>query len=100
MLLIKYNLEIVQRRMRGPQFSGKRILLRRDREQEHVIDRQHGPDEDGNADQQQARLGTDIAQGGQRQGRKLHRDSLFIMKYISGSTSGSAQTIAAIDRSS
>src|ERR1700731_1167840 len=95
MLLIKYNLEIVQRRMRGPQFSGKRIFLRRDREQEHVIDRQHGPDEHGNADQQKPCLGTDIAQG-----RELHRDSRFIMKKTSGSTSGSAQTIAAIDISS
>jgi hypothetical protein len=61
--------------MRRPELSGERIFLRRDREQEHVIDRQHGPDEHRNADQQQACLGRDIAQGG-----KLHRDNRFIMK--------------------
>ena len=75
MLLVKHDMEIVQRRMGGPEFAGERVFLRRDREQEHVIDRQHGPDEHGNADQQQPRLGADFAQGGE-----LHRDNRFIMK--------------------
>ncbi len=93
MLLVKDDREIMQRRMIRPELARERVLLRRDREQEHVIDRQHGPDEDGDADQQQARLGADVAKG-----RELHRDSRFIMKYISGSTNGSAQTIEAIAR--
>ena len=93
MLLVEHDVEIVQRRMIGPQLARERVFLRRDREQEHVVDRHHGPDEHGNADQQQARLGADFLERGQ-----LHRDNRFIMKYISGSTNGSAQTMEAIAR--
>jgi hypothetical protein len=75
MLLVEHDLEIVQRRMRGPELSGERVLLRRDREQEHVVDRHHGPDEDGDADQQQLRFRSDFSEG-----RQLHRDNRFIMK--------------------
>ena len=50
-LLIKHDLEIVQGRVRRPQLAREGVFLGRDREQEHVIDRQHGPDEHGNADQ-------------------------------------------------
>jgi hypothetical protein len=73
--LVEHDVEIVQRRMRGPQFAGECILLRRDREQEHVVDRHHGPDEHGDADQQQLRFGADFSEGGQ-----FHRESRFIMK--------------------
>ena len=79
MLLVKHDVEIMQRRMIGPEFAGESVFLRRDREQEHVIDRQHGPDEHGNADQQQPRFGADVAPGMNVSGQ-LHRDSRFIMK--------------------
>ncbi|MGY3652219.1 hypothetical protein ACVWW2_007510 [Bradyrhizobium sp. LM4.3] len=61
MLLLEHDFEVVQRRMIRPQFARERVLLRRDREQEHVIDRYHRPQEDGNADQEQPRFGRDIA---------------------------------------
>ncbi len=79
MLLFEHDLEIVQGRMIRPQLAGERVLLRRDREQEHVVDRHHGPDEHGNADQEQPRLGAGFAERGQP-----HRDNRFIMKYTSG----------------
>ncbi|MGY4425327.1 hypothetical protein ACVWY2_007776 [Bradyrhizobium sp. JR6.1] len=74
MLLVEHDREIMQRRMRRPQLAGERVLLRRDREYEHVVDRDHGPDEDRDADQQQLGFGADFAEGGQ-----LHRDNRFIM---------------------
>ena len=75
MLLVEHDVEIMQRRMIRPELAGERILLRRDREQEHVVDRHHGPDQHGNADQQQARFNADFAECWQ-----LHRDNRFIMK--------------------
>jgi hypothetical protein len=75
MLLVEYDAEIIQCRMRGPEFSCERVLLRRDREQEHVVDRHHGPDEHGDADQEQLCFGADFAECWQ-----LHRDNRFIMK--------------------
>ena len=94
MLLLENDFEIMQRRMIRPELAGERRLLRRDREQEKVIDRQHRPQQDGNADQQQLRLRARAAPG-----RMFHFDKRFIMKYTSGRTSGNAHTIAAIDRS-
>src|SRR4029450_13235614 len=91
MVLVEQYAEIVQRRMCRPQLARERVLLRRDREQEHVVDRHHGPDEHGNADQEQFCFGADFAECWQ-----LHRDNRFIMKYTSGSTTGRAQTMCAI----
>src|SRR5215831_6820736 len=93
-LLAEHDLEVVQRGMVGPELARERRFLGRNREQEQMVDRQHRPDEHGDADQQQLRFGRDRAPG-----RGLHRDSRFIMKYTSGSTSGSAHTMAAIARS-
>jgi hypothetical protein len=69
-LLAEHDLEVAKRRMVRPQLAGERVLLRRDREQEQVVDRQQRPDRDGNADQKQLRLGDDF----------LHRERRFIMK--------------------
>src|SRR5216684_495621 len=93
MLLAENHREIVQGGMVGPQIAGEGGILGRDREQGQMIDRQHGPQQQRNADQQQLGLGCDAAE------REFHFDSRFIMKNTSGSTSGSAQTIAAIERS-
>ena len=59
MLLAEHDLEVVQRRMVRPQLPAHRLILRRDREQDQVVDRQHRPDQQGDADQQQLRLGGD-----------------------------------------
>ena len=63
-------------------------------EQEDVVDRQNRPQKDRDADQQQLRFGPDLAQ----RTPAAHRESLFIMKYTIGSTSGIAQTMVAIAR--
>ncbi|MGY3031264.1 hypothetical protein ACVIIV_000434 [Bradyrhizobium sp. USDA 4354] len=96
MLLLEHDLEIVERRMVRPQLARERVLLRGDREQEHVIDRDHRPQEDGNADQQEPRFGRDFAPRKLSYAGELHRDNRFIMKYTSGRTNGIAQTMDAI----
>jgi hypothetical protein len=78
MLLAEYNRKVVQGRMRGPEFAGEGVFLGRDREQKQMIDRNHGPDQHGHADQQQPRLDADLAQGW-----KLHRANLFIARAVS-----------------
>jgi hypothetical protein len=78
MLLVEHDPKIIQRRMIRPQLAGKRILLRRDREQEHVIDRDQRPDQHGNADQQQPRFGADFTEGWYS-----HRTGLFISRAVS-----------------
>ena len=75
MLLAEHDLEIVQGRMIRPDLARERVLLRRDREQEHVVDRDHGPEEDRDADQQELRLFAGLAER-----REFHRDNRFIMK--------------------
>ncbi len=79
-----------------PQLARERVLLRGDREQEHVVDRNHRPQEDGNTDQQQPRFDRDVAPGKFAYAGKLHRDNRFIIKYTSGRTNGIAQTMEAI----
>src|SRR6266478_8102755 len=69
------DLEIAQRRMIGPQLAGESRILRRDGEQEKMVERQHRPQEDGNADQQQLGFRRDVAQRGYR-----HFDNRFIMR--------------------
>ena len=93
MLLLENDFEIMQRRMIRPELAGERRLLRRDREQEKVIDRQHRPQQDGNADQEQLRFRAYLPPG------ESHLERRFIMKYTNGSTNGNAHTIAAIDKS-
>ena len=60
-----------------PELAREGRFLRRDGEQEQVIDRQHRPDEDRDADQQQLRLGRAVLR---RQLSSRHLDSRFIMK--------------------
>ena len=91
MLLPEDDAEVSQGRMIGPQLARETLVLGRQREQEHVVDRQQRPDDDRYADQQQLGLVDDDA--------ALHRDSRFIMKYTSGRTNGIATTIVAIARS-
>jgi hypothetical protein len=74
-LLAEHDAEVVQGRMVGPELAGECGFLGRNREQEQVIDRQQGPDQHRNADQQEPRLGADLACR-----REPHRDSRFIMK--------------------
>src|SRR5207248_9171723 len=90
-LLAEHHAEVVQRRMVRPDPAGRHGLARRDRQHEQVIHRDHRPQEHRDADQDQSRLVEDFVQ--------LHLESLFIMKYTSGSTSGSAITIEAMARS-
>src|ERR1700680_243018 len=93
-LLFEHHLEVMQRGIVRPQFAGERRFLRRDREQEQMVERQQRPDKHWNADQQQLSLGAD---GAER--RQFHFANRFIMKNTSGSTNGNAHTIAAIDMS-
>ncbi len=71
-LLLEHDGKIVERRMVRPQIARESGFLRRDREQEHVINRQDGPQEDRDADQQQFGFGRD--------GARAHFDNRFIMK--------------------
>src|SRR5207253_7257075 len=93
-LLPKHDFEVMQGRMIGPELARERRLLGRDRKQKQMVDRYQRPEEHRNADQQQLRLRRDALEG-----RHLHFESRFIMKYTSGKTSGSAHTMDAIDRS-
>src|SRR5262245_45389504 len=93
-LLPEHDAKIAQRRMVRPELAGEGGFLRGDREKKKMIDRQHGPYQHRNADQQKLRLSGDLSSR-----REPHRESRFIMKYTSGSTRGSAITIAPIDRS-
>ena len=94
MLLSKDELEVAQGGIFRPQPAGCRLVSCRDRKQKHVVDRNHGPQKNRDADQQQLRLGCNGLQHG-----TAHLDNLFIMKYTKGSTSGMATTIDANDKS-
>ena len=61
MLLAEHALEIRERRVVGPELAAERGLLRRDREQEQVVDRQHRPQQHRDADEQQLGFVGDLA---------------------------------------
>src|SRR5262249_47056641 len=90
-LLLQHDGKIVQRRVIRPEIAREGGILRRDGEQYHVIDWQNRPQKDRNANQQQLTPRRDSA--------GIHFDNRFIMKKTSGSTSGNAATMAAIERS-
>src|SRR6516162_147330 len=94
MLLAEHDGKVVQGRTRRPEIAGKRRILGRDGEQEQMVDREHRPYYERDADQQQLGFRSNRAER-----RELHRDSRFIRIKTSGSTSGSAQMIAVIERS-
>ena len=75
-LLGEHDLEIAQGRLGWPELAREGRVLRRNREQEHVVDRDQGPQQDRDADQQQPRLEADAAQDL----AWVHRESRFIMK--------------------
>ena len=97
MVLVQHDLEIAERRVLRPEIAGESGVARRDREQEQVVYRQQGPYQDRDADEQKLRLARDLGYG-TAHGLSCHLDRRLIMKYTSGRTSGSAETIAAIDR--
>ena len=78
--------------MGRPELAREGRVLGRNREQEHVVDRNQGPQQDRDADQQQGRFGADAA----HELGAGHFDSRFIMKKTSGRISGRAQTIEAM----
>ena len=93
-LLPEHDLEIAQGRVVRPELARECVLLRRDREQHHVVDRQEGPGEDRDADEEELRVGrygvpVEGALRRRRSGRvmaedgsggRAHFDSRFIMK--------------------
>ena len=96
-LLQEYELEILQRRILRPQAPREAAVLARNREQEHVINRHEGPQQDRNADQDQGRFIEPLARVHLSSGPP---DRRLTMKYTSGSTNGSAVTMVAIAMSS
>ena len=91
-LLLEHDLEIAEGRMARPELAREGRVLGRNREQEHVIDRNQGPQQDRDADQQQGRFGADAA----HELGAGHFDSRFIMTKTSGRISGRAHTIEAM----
>src|SRR5256885_5034019 len=92
-LLAHDGAEVPERRLVGPQRAGERRVLRRDREQEDVVDRQQGPQKNRDRQQEQDRFPVEPSHC------RSPRERFFIMNHISGSTSGMAQTMVAIARS-
>jgi hypothetical protein len=71
-LLLKNHLEVLQRGVLRPEAPRGGLVALGDREQEHVINGNNGPQQHRDADQQQLGFGGDILE--------LHLLSRFIMK--------------------
>ena len=93
MLLGEDDLEVLQRRLVGPELAGQHRFLVGNREHEEVIDRQQRPDQDGDRDQEQLTFVEEL----------LHAsgpfDRRFTITKTIGRISGMATMIEAMPRS-